>query len=412
MKKIKHLILHIGTRKTGSTSIQETLGRSREALLKHNIYYPAIKPYNHIFSFLPIFMKDPTDAPYFKRALQSSEDIHLKVRRYREAWVKEIERCEQDHFVISAEEFTQPHFAEDAVSRLKSFAEQYFEKITLIVYVRHYDQLISSQIQQEVMTGYRTVGIEEFVQEYLNCPSKISYKESLEKWINVFGRENLIVRPFDPEMFHNNSLLADFFYSLGLPAEEISISEIRTNQSLGKHAVNFLLKYNQAYPLFVNDSINPERGMAKFRYPGYLYRNIVSERFNLKVIYSPEQARKFNEEIDYVNQFFTDGYQFHQVTPGNGEIDVSEAGDIPVEYFVELINNYNKQIETLQDRNLFLREQNATFQEKMTLLQEQNAYYRRIVDVLRIPLIMRVLEKLKLKRFIQILTKWISHEKN
>jgi hypothetical protein len=405
MKKIKRLILHIGTRKTGSTSIQETLGHSRDTLLEHNIYYPAIKPFNHIFSFLPIFMKDPTDALYFKRDLKPSEDGHLKVRGYREAWVKEIESCEQDHFIISAEEFTQPHFAEDAVSRLKSFAEQYFEKTTIIVYVRHYDQLISSQIQQEVMTGYRTVGIKELVQEYLNCPSKISYKESLRKWINVFGRKNLVVRPFDPQVFHRGSLLADFFYSLGFQADDISIPEVMTNISLGKHAVYFLLKYNQAYPLFVNDSLNPERGMAKKRYPGYLYRNIAGERFNLELTYSPEQARKFNEEIDYVNQFFANGYRFIHVTPENTGIKIEEEDNIPVDFFVDLINNYNKQVETLQDRNLSLREQNA-------LLQEQNEYYQRIASVLRIPLLLRLLEKLKLKGFIQRLTKWNDNEKN
>jgi len=394
MKKIKRLILHIGTRKTGSTSIQESLGRSRVALLKHNIHYPSIKPFNHIFKFVPIFMEDPAEALYFKRTLEPKENKFFKVKNYREAWIKEIELCEQEHFIISAEELTQPHFTEGAVKRLREFVEQYFEEVTIIAYVRHYDQLISSQIQQEVMIGYIPASIGELVQEFLNCPPTISYQESLRKWINVFGSENLIVRPFDPLAFQNGNLLADFFHTLGLPADDISIPEIMSNVSLGKHAVVFLQKYNQIYPLYVNDSINTERGMAKKRYPGYLYRNIAGEKFKLELVYTPEQAQRFNEEIDYVNQFFDDGYQFRHVIPESGEVRIpNEEDEIPIEFFVELINNYNKQMETLLDQNSSLRNQN-------TFLQDQNSSMQRKLEMFRIPFFMRVINKLKLKQLI------------
>lgn len=394
MKKIKRLILHIGTPKTGSTSIQESLGNSRDALLQHNIHYPSNRPFNHIFSFIPIFLDDPDTSFVFTIQLKSDEDKDTKIQGYRETWIKEIESCEKDNFIISAEDFTFSYFTEDSVKRLKSFVEQYFEEVTIIAYVRHYDQLISSQIQQEVMIGYIPASIGELVQEFLNCPPTISYQESLRKWINVFGSENLIVRPFDPLAFQNGNLLADFFHTLGLPADDISIPEIMSNVSLGKHAVVFLQKYNQIYPLYVNDSINTERGMAKKRYPGYLYRNIAGEKFKLELVYTPEQAQRFNEEIDYVNQFFDDGYQFRHVIPESGEVRIpNEEDEIPIEFFVELINNYNKQMETLLDQNSSLRNQN-------TFLQDQNSSMQRKLEMFRIPFFMRVINKLKLKQLI------------
>jgi hypothetical protein len=352
MNKINHLVLHIGTIKTGSSSIQTSLGNARNVLLKHNIHYPGLKPFNHIFSFPPIFMEDPVKAFNFRKALKKSENKHRKVKRYREAWVKEIEGCEKDHFIISAEGFTQPYFTREAVKHLREFIERYFEKLTIIVYVRQYDQWISSRMQQSVRNGSYTSDLRGLANHLLGCPPGMSYQNSLEKWIKVFGREKLVVRPFDSKVFYKDSLLADFLYYSKLPVDADLIPEIRSNESIGKHAVTFLQEYNQTFPLFINNAVNLERGMAHRGSPGYLYRDLASdEKFKLELVYSPEQAQRFNEEIDFVNQFFTDGYQFHHVSPENKDLNVPIAEEIPVEFFVELINNYNKQIENLLNGN-------------------------------------------------------------
>jgi len=351
MKKIKRLILHIGTQKAGSTSIQRSLGTSRKTLLEHNIYYPAIKPYNHIISFLPIFMDDPVNSLVFQRKLKSYEDKDLKVKAYRKSWLKEFKTCNKENFVISAEHFTIPSFKVDFVARLKEFVEEYFEQATLIAYVRHYDKLIPSHVQQIIKNGLDEKSIKEILDDALNCPPILSYQKSLEKWIKVFGRENLVVRPFDPQAFYRGSLLADFFHACDLPAEDILIPEIRSNESMGKNAIAFLQAYNKAYPVFINGSINLERGLAWQRIPVELYNDLPDEKFKFEIIYSPKQAHRLNQEIDFVNQFFTDGYQFPHVSSGTGEMVFPTSDDIPVEFFVELINNYNKRIESLNRQN-------------------------------------------------------------
>lgn len=391
MEKIKRLILHIGTIKTGSSSIQASLGNARDILMRHNIYYPSLKPYNHIFSFPPIFMEDPATAFNFRKALKQSEDKYLKVQNYQKAWITEIEYCKNENFIISAEGFTQPYFTEDAVRRLKDFVEHYFNEVTIIAYVRHFDQLISSQMQQSVRNGSSTTDLKGLIDHFLSCPPGISYRKSLGKWANVFGRENLVVRPFNPQMFHKGSLLADFLHSCKLPIDTTLISEIRSNVSLGKHAVAFLQKYNQTYPLFINDSVNMQRGLAQIGTPGYLYRELVTdEKFKLALVFTPEQAQKFNEEIDFVNQFFEAGYQFPRVSPGIGNTKVPSADDIPIEFFVELINNYNKRMETLLNQNSSLLNQNSSLQN--------------ILDRFKVTPLMRIIDKFKLKQLIRKIT--------
>jgi len=432
MTKNKRLILHIGTPKTGSTSIQESLGNAREALLEYDIHYPSFKPYNHIFNFIPIFLEDPHTSFVFQIQHKPNEDVQAKIQGYREIWEKEILSCTKGNFIISAEDFTFPYFTEDAVKRLKSFVEQYFEEVTIIAYVRHYDQWISSQIQQDIKNGV-DAGLSELIQRFITCPPWISYRNCLGKWTRVFGQENLVVRPFDPLVFHQGSLLADFFHACNLPVDNDAISELRSNESIGENAAIFLQEYNQVYPRLINNEINPDRGLAEGGFPFDIYRNIPDERFKLALVYTREQAQKFNEEIDYVNQFFKDGYQFHRISPGRGEIKIPSADDIPVNFYIELVNSYHKRIghlrgrieafreqngvlqeqnKAIQEQNKAIQEQNISFQQQIDGLQEQNRYYQGLVDTLGISLILRILEKLKLKALIKRITGWNVDEEN
>lgn len=369
MKKTKRLILHIGTIKTGSTSIQNSLGNSREVLLTHNIYYPKNRPYNHIFRFVPIFLEDPEFSFVFRKELLENENKHNKIEKYRKMWVKEIRACKQDNFIITAEDFTLPFFSEKAVRNLKEFVEKYFDEVTIIVYFRHFDTWIPSQVQQGIKMG-KIKYIDHAIKKYLNDSDIFSYKNILNKWIKVFGINNMVIRPFDPKVFHNGSLLADFFHSCKLPVDDGAIPEIRSNESLGKNAISFLQKYNQAYPRLVDGKFNPDRGTKRERIPVDLFNALPDEKFKLEMIYSSEQAHRINQEIDFVNEFFTDGYQFSHVSPGSEEMDFQTADDIPIEFFVELINNYNKRIEILTQRK-------ATFMVKNSIRRQQNKKLRR-----------------------------------
>jgi hypothetical protein len=385
MEKKNRLILHIGTPKTGSTSIQESLGTSRNVLLKHNIHYPTIRPYNHIFNFIPIFLDDPQISFVFKIQMKPNEDKSSWVEKFRSIWIKEILSCKKDNFIISAEDFTLPYFNKNAVERLKGFIEQYFHEVTIIVYVRHYDQWISSQVQQAIRNGNNNLELGKLVQSLMKCPPRMAYRKLLKRWIDAFGKENLVVRPFDPQAFYQGSLLADFFHSSNLPVDTNVIPEIRSNESIGKNAALFLQKYNQLYPRIVNKTINPKRGLSRGGFHFDLYRDIPDEKFKLDLVYTTEQADKFNEEIDFVNRFFSNGYQFHRITPEDRELEVPDANDIPIEFFVELINNYNKKIEYLQSGIPWVQienrlEQTSKFKFPLTLVKMLRFLWEKIFN--------------------------------
>ena len=369
MKK-KKIILHMGTMKTGSSSIQETLGKNREELLKHNIYYPEIKPYNHLSTFIPIFLDNPVNYfPLYKQGINTSIDANKKCEELQKMWVDEFLKCKCDNFIISAEQLSLPLFNKNAILRLKNELEKYFEEIIVIVYIRHYETLIDSKLQQNIKRGFTNMGFEELANMLLNNPkSGISYSNNIKEWMNIFSKKNILVRPFDKKNFINGSLLDDFFYAVGLDFNNMKIKEIRTNESIGSNAVAFLERYNRKYPVLKNRKINNERGLAASGTPTSLYCSVNDEKIKFNINYTEEQAKKLNEEINYINQFFEDGYEFQHVEAGDGKTEYPSADDIPIEFFLELINNYNKHVERLLMRNENLRR-------KQNLMNKNNVDY-------------------------------------
>ena len=127
-----------------------------------------------------------------------------------------------------------------------------------------------------------------------------------------------------------------------------------------------------------------------------------------------------------MNQFFADGYQFHRVSSGAGAIEIPDADEIPIRFFIELVNSYHKRIgllrgriethrtqsDTFREENKGLREQNNFLSEQNKAFQQQIDYYQHLMDVLRIPLILRILEKLKLKAILKRITMWGGDEED
>jgi hypothetical protein len=345
--KNKKVIVHIGTRKTGTSSIQKTLGENRVELIKHNIYYPSLKPFNHISIFTPIFLDAPEKyGALIKRGVTSNREALKACARLQSKWINEFNKCECDNFIISAESLTSPVFALNAVRRLKEFLEEYFEEIVIVVYFRHYNSFINSQVQQVIKNGHGSKSIGTILNQYLDNPnSEIFYSNNIKNWVEVFGYDHLIIKPFDIESFRSNSLVEDFLYAAGLNTDGIDIQEYKINESLGKNSIAFLERLNQKYPALKNNMLNPERGLNPRFIPVKPFQDCPDEKFALNLNYTEEQAKNLNKEIDYVNQFFDDEFKFKYLESDSKENVYPSADDIPVAFFVELINNYNKRLE-------------------------------------------------------------------
>ena len=350
MKKNKRVILHIGTIKTGSTSIQETLGRNSFNLRKFNLYYPPEKPFNHITSFIPIFIDKPEEMPdYKKQGLNSREAKKLcdDLERY---WIRQFEICDCDNFIISAETLSSSSVHQEVIKRIKKFLDRYFDEISVVLYLRHYQTMIPSTIQQMIKNGFAIGTFDELLESILKLSdSDMAYSSIIKRWAAMFG-DQLIVRPFDRKVLVKGDIIHDFINAVNVSVEMSDIEMTNMNQSLGQYALSILEKFNIKYPVIKDGRPNFERALQSSHIPVHVYEKCKDIKFDIAIKYSKEQADMLNAEIDYVNKYFKNGYLFNHVKQSDSRTNFPSMQDVPEDFYLELINNYHRMIGNLKNK--------------------------------------------------------------
>ncbi|MDA0978149.1 MAG: hypothetical protein O3B72_06310 [Proteobacteria bacterium] len=196
------LFLHIGLHKTGSTLIQNFCAANRQLLRERGLVYPQAASrlnghHNLAWSF-------NIGNPNYSPELGSSEEI------VREALAET--KPGQDLLLSSEDfEFVPP-------PRLKLVLDSAsVTDVIIIVYLRRQDAYLESEYAQHVrMDETRFSGsVQDFYMKY-DFMQRYDYNRLLRPWEQAFGRESLIVRPFERGQFHGGDLLKDFCAQLGM----------------------------------------------------------------------------------------------------------------------------------------------------------------------------------------------------
>jgi hypothetical protein len=186
----KELYLHIGLGKTGTTSLQNYFWANRKRLKQNGILYPElgiVAGAHHILSpHVPPFLKDVWN--------------FLPV----EDWAPKLLRMADRPVLLSSELISSA--APDVVGR---FAEQIlrFFDTKVIIYVRRQDHLIVAGYNQQVKAGTQLLDIASALRILFG---RFDFKDRIEPWLNGFGRENLIVRPYERRQLLHGDIRRDF----------------------------------------------------------------------------------------------------------------------------------------------------------------------------------------------------------
>ncbi|WP_146140415.1 hypothetical protein [Zobellella endophytica] len=194
--KKRTLYIHIGANKNGSTTLQKFLASNQDRLLNDNVVYPKAGLFNSAHYHI-------SDVLGYGPKLNRNErlDIISEVKQ-------ELESTGIDNAVISSEYFILSRSPESVKKAFQDY------NIKIIIYLRRHDLWLESLYNQAVKTTpcpSWDKGIKSFISN-LGTRKKqhLDYKVLLELWSDVFGRENIIVRPFERMQFKNGSLYDDF----------------------------------------------------------------------------------------------------------------------------------------------------------------------------------------------------------
>jgi hypothetical protein len=206
------LFLHIGTHKTGSTSLQNRLHTSREALLKHGILYPETGlsgTAHHELAWKAGLGARDWDPDYLSRSFR--------------AIATEAEQLGVDTVVLSSEEFS-------SVRKVKAFQElsELFD-VRVVAYLRKQDRYLESTYNQHVrMYDKRFSGsVYQFALAF-NFYDRFNYRRLFKHWESFFGEDKIIVRPYGTELVERDTCI-DFVRLIN----DAAIADISANPKKG-----------------------------------------------------------------------------------------------------------------------------------------------------------------------------------
>jgi len=239
------LTLHIGTEKTGSTSIQRFLAKNRARLREAGVLFPVAPGLDNQKALTAIAEENTEDS-----ALQEIFDIRTKsdLQRFRQdlrqKLRKELREGGCSHVVMSNEHCSSRLRDHSQVDFLRTFLSEFFDRIRILVYIRRQDDFLISTYSTMVKTG-RTNPIH--VPSAKGQLRRYDHWDLLSRWAEVFGRENIICRKYDRSELVDGDIIKDFGAQAGVPTTPEYERPVMTNESLDAEALEFLRIFNRYY---------------------------------------------------------------------------------------------------------------------------------------------------------------------
>ena len=250
------LYLHIGTGKTGTTSIQTFLELNREALRKRGVVVPVSPGRRNHLRLTPYALNDGViDNTRRARGLLRPDQVAHFRERFAQRFREEAATWTDGHTVImSSEQMTRLSQPEE-IARLRALLS-FATKTFIVVYFRRQDEYFVSEYSQ-LIKGGRGIALDGALKHIKK--QVYNYHAFLQNWADAFGKENIIVRPFERSQMVGGDAVQDFASVVGLDGLSEYVLPPRRNLSLDVHTVEYLRRLNPHIPRFVNDAPNPLR---------------------------------------------------------------------------------------------------------------------------------------------------------
>lgn len=241
------VIFHIGTHKTGTTSIQAFLRANRDAFAKRGIGIP--------YSDLPYRVISPDrNAHFLLRSVLDAvrpKNFHEEDPAFIAAGRQSLERAlsEYPRVLLSDEAL----WYQGAVNKRfwrefkRQLGELGIDDMRIVVYLRRQDQFISSLWNQFVKGDTRESRTLEEYAGRKRSRLAMDYDRGLRQLERLFGKENITVRVFERGRFEGGDLYHDFCKAIESPyGEDLVVPELESNPGLNGRFAAIKRLANQA----------------------------------------------------------------------------------------------------------------------------------------------------------------------
>ena len=253
-------ILHIGTEKTGTTTLQHFLAENRARLAASGFAYPSSAGVLDSRN-LVLYALDPArcDDIHLPLGLLNRGDRVAFGAAFAAAFASELESLpSRTHTVVLSSEHCHSRLVEPAeIARVAALLAHHVDRVEVLVYLRRQDRVAVSLHSTALKAGQ--------IARPLLPPTEESnpyynYAALLERWSTAFGQAQVKPRLFEQHSFAGGSLIADFCAACGIACIDGLKLPANLNRSITPEAQAFLAAINPYLPPYVDNLPNPERG--------------------------------------------------------------------------------------------------------------------------------------------------------
>ncbi len=236
----RHVILHIGTMKTGTTSIQQVFAKRRDDILAQGACYPR-SPGAQAHELLTYAAAAGQRGPKAGDTFWKGVEPQVRLRQFRTEFDAEL-RAVPDHVgrvILSDERFSFYLRSREHIAALKAILDPYFDTFTVIAYLRRQDSFLASRYAEQLRVG--TVGEPDHRHKNPDRLQDYDYRWLLANWASVFGQEAMKPRIYERVTKGGFDSVKDFLVACGL---DLTVSDddrgARSNPSMnlsGQHVL-------------------------------------------------------------------------------------------------------------------------------------------------------------------------------
>ena len=311
---IAHAYVHIGTYKTGSTSLQASLVNSSQELAKQGLYYPSTIGTNHSVSlknaFFPEGLSRQARVIHGIRQKKDSRALRNKV-------LECFDNTDTDTFqscILSGESLST--FDRESCLKLSSWIKSHCNQVTVIVYVRNPISWCASKAQQRIKTG---ADIESVLS---SDPMLPCYRESIQPWMDTFGDDNVRIFSFEAACNHDNGLYGHFLQACRAEwSDEIARLEVRRNKRLSIAATYMINAWNTKWPRVVGNKLGARRWAADFA----KFYEIEGDKFALPAANEEVIWKTCQSDLDWLRD--VSGIEYDYIPSTRPRVTLDESTD-------------------------------------------------------------------------------------
>ncbi|MGJ0125027.1 hypothetical protein [Campylobacter coli] len=261
-----------------------------------------------------------------------------------------------------------------------------FKKIFIVCYIRDTKELCISLTAQQIKDDIDINFVNFNTSDLTSSLSQNTYdsKKIIKNYIDVFGKENLIVRLFDKNEFYQGDLFKDFVHAIGLQwSDNFTISKKKTNESLDLIGIELQKRFNKKG---LGGSFYNKKSLIKTVNKYFIFTPSTDK--SLKFQPSREMIQSYIDYFEESNEWirkeffphkerlfpkkdlteYKENYELKEMKP--------EYWDRIVEFIVDVITTKNQTIQSnltqIKNLNQTIETKNQTIQSNLTQIKNLN----------------------------------------